>query len=252
MDDPLPDWATRVLRRGYYSCITYIDDLIGQILQHLEDLGLAKDTVLAFVGDHGYHLGEHSIVGKNTAFEVANNVPMIIHIPAVTNNRALGVSDRLVELVDLFPTLVELAGFPPLTKCPAGYKESKGVNLCTEGTSLLPLFRDPTALKTEWKDRIFYQYPHYQMHNAEFRCCMGYSMRNVLFRYTEWVQCARGCAHGTCIPNWSLMCGVELYIINDDPHETHNMADDLTLAEVRGQLSRQLRAGWSEAHVSHK
>ena len=237
MTQPLPDMVIREMRRAYYSTISYIDDLIGQLLQHLQDLGLADDTIVSFIGDHGFHLGEHSIVGKNTAFEVANNAPMIIRIPGVTNGGL--VTDKLVEFVDLFPTLAELAGLPTVPYCPSG-NMSRTVKMCTEGTSIVPLFKDPTT--TKWKDRVFYQYPHYLGHGEHF--CMGYSMRTEQYRYTEWVHYNYD---AEVKANWTDICATELYDHHVDPHETNNIADDIMLKETQQELSRKIKAGWLAA-----
>ena len=237
MTQPLPDWITRDLRRAYYSCITYIDDLIGQLLRHLENLGLANDTIVSFIGDHGFHMGEHSIFGKNTAFEVANNAPMIIHVPGA--NPGGFVTDKLVEFVDIFPTLVELAGLPKLKRCPNGIAAQK-VNLCTEGSSLVPLFRNPST--RTWKDRVFYQYPHYRGHGRHF--CMGYSMRTARYRYTQWVDYNYD---WKVKANWTNVCATELYDHSIDPLETNNLADDVKLSRVRKELRVKLMDGWYAA-----
>jgi iduronate 2-sulfatase len=236
--EPLLDWIVRDLRRAYYSSISYIDSLIGEILQELEDQGLADDTIVSFIGDHGFHLGEHSIVGKNTVFEVANNSPMIIRIPGVTDGGH--VSDKLVEFVDLFPTLAELSNLPNVPYCPGKRKESMGVSLCTEGTSLVPLFRDMNT--TQWKDRVFYQYPHYLGHGSAF--CMGYSMRTEQYRYTEWVAYTY---HEKKKVDWDHVCDVELYDHHVDPNETKNIAKDPRMENLRKDYRKKLREGWSSA-----
>ncbi|ELU08566.1 hypothetical protein CAPTEDRAFT_24029, partial [Capitella teleta] len=226
-NNSLADWIVRDLRRAYFSCISYIDNLVGQILGELHDLGLANDTIVSFIGDHGFHLGEHSIVGKNTAFEVANNSPMIIRIPGVTDGGH--ISDKLVEFVDLFPTLAELSNLPNVPYCPSKKKESMGVSLCTEGTSLVPLFRDMNT--TQWKDRVFFQYPHYKGHAQHF--CMGYSMRTEQYRYTEWVSYDYALKEPV---DWNDVCAVELYDHHVDPHETNNIAFDPPLRDIRKDL----------------
>jgi iduronate 2-sulfatase len=223
--------------------VSYIDSLIGEILQELEDQGLAEDTVVSFIGDHGFHLGEHSIVGKNTAFEIANNSPMIMRIPGVTDGGH--VTDKLVEFVDLFPTLAELSGLPSLPNCPGNIDDSRKVNLCTEGSSLVPLFRDLNT--SEWKDRVFYQYPHYTGSGQRF--CMVYSMRTEQYRYTEWVKYD----YSKRVPsNWDDLCAVELYDHHVDPLETKNIAEDAQMKGVRADLSKKIRAGWSAALPSSR
>ena len=98
----------------------------------------------------------------------------MVHIPGVTDE---GMDiENLTEFVDLYPTLVEAAGFdvPPL--CPEGSISTK-VDYCREGESILPLIKNPG---TPWKDAAFSQYPRYGP-------TMGYSIRTNIYRYTEWV-----------------------------------------------------------------
>ncbi|ELU18212.1 hypothetical protein CAPTEDRAFT_138365 [Capitella teleta] len=224
------------LRRGYYSSVTYIDSLLGEILQELEDLGLSNNTIVSFIGDHGYHLGEQSIIGKNTNFEVANNSPMMISVPGETDNGRF--TEKLVEFVDLFPTLVELAGFNPLPICPR-HGGSKGISLCTEGSSLVPLIYDK---QTNWKERVFFQYPKYLGAGEEF--CMGYSMRTAKYRYTEWVSYNYAKEVG---PDWDSPCAVELYDHDIDPNEMVNIADEENMEQIRMDLSTKLKDGWHAA-----
>ena len=88
-----------------------------------------------FQGDHGWHLGDHSEWCKLTLFETGNRVPFMIRIPGLTDEGMR--STKIVELMDIFPTLVEAAGFSSLDKCP---KSSHDIQLCTQGKSLTPLF----------------------------------------------------------------------------------------------------------------
>ncbi|KAK2154747.1 hypothetical protein LSH36_258g00002 [Paralvinella palmiformis] len=134
----LPPDALRDLRRAYFACISYVDDLVGQILRKLEETGLDKSTIVSFMADHGFHLGENRHWGKVTTWELSNRVPMMIRIPGLTD--AGIVSPSVVESVDMFPTLVEAAGLEPLPVCP---KRSGSVPLCTQGISLMPLLRKP-------------------------------------------------------------------------------------------------------------
>lgn len=232
-----PEWIIKELRRAYYSCVTYVDDLIGQILQHLQDVGLANNTIVAFVGDHGFHLGEHGIVGKNTAFEVANNSPLIFRIPGVTDHGI--ITDKLVELVDILPTLVDLAGLPHVPYCP-GDTSAREVSLCTEGTSLLPLLQNPDT--NQWKGSVFFQYPHISAKRGLY--CMGYTIRTEKYRYTEWIVYFY---QPKPSPQWQDSCGVEMYDVVADPFETNNLAEDERLEGIRRWLSQQLRAGWKAA-----
>ena len=110
------------------------------MLDVLEDLGLADSTIVAFWGDHGWQLGEHSEWCKHTNFEVAAHAPLMLRVPGLTDSGPR--SSRLVEFVDIFPTLVEAAEFEPLELCP---EMSNTSLLCTEGSSLLPLLENPES-----------------------------------------------------------------------------------------------------------
>lgn len=154
---PMPDYYARYIRQGYYAAMSYTDSLIGDLLATVDRL--FPDTIVAFIGDHGWSLGEHQEWSKFSNFEVATRVPFIIrnwrraeanvslstphaqttpHTPPRRRTKRSsarpGVEySGLVELVDLFPTLVDLAGLPALEQCPS---DSHKVQVCTEGFSL--------------------------------------------------------------------------------------------------------------------
>jgi iduronate 2-sulfatase len=109
--DPRKDAAyAECVRRHYAACVSYADDQVGQLLDALEAHGLAEDTIVILWGDHGWHLGEHAVWGKHTLFEESLHAPLIIRHPGmpVPGEGSLAV----VETIDLFPTLCELAGLP--------------------------------------------------------------------------------------------------------------------------------------------
>mgnify|MGYP006295258607 CR=1 FL=1 len=93
-------------RHAYYACVSFIDTQVGRIMNELESQGLDKNTIVVLIGDHGWHLGEHNFWGKHNVLHNALNTPMIIKAPGVET----GVSDKIVEFVDLYPTLCDLAG----------------------------------------------------------------------------------------------------------------------------------------------
>jgi len=104
------------LRRAYYASVSYVDSLVGQVLDQLSALDLAADTIVMFIGDHGWQLGEHGEWCKHTNFELATRAPMMLSIPGLTD-RGL-ISDALVEFVDVFPTIIEAVGLPIPKICP--------------------------------------------------------------------------------------------------------------------------------------
>ena len=104
--DPNSEKFHRVMKHGYLACVSYVDKLIGDILSELEKLELDQNTIIVFWGDHGWHLGEHNFWGKHNTMHHSTQVPLIVKIPGGKGAK----SKALVETVDIFPTLCELAG----------------------------------------------------------------------------------------------------------------------------------------------
>jgi arylsulfatase A-like enzyme len=156
-EGPLSETKILELIRAYAASTSYMDAQVGRVLQQLETLGLSENTVVVFVGDHGFHLGEHGTWRKNTLFEVALRSPMIISVPGKQPNQ----TDALVELVDLYPTLCDACQLP--------------VPSDLEGLSLMPVIEEPTR---PWKTATFSQ-----LTRAGKK---GRSMRTAQYRYTEW------------------------------------------------------------------
>jgi len=122
-------------RHGYYACVSYVDALVGKILATLDELKLRDNTIVVIWGDHGWHLGEHNMWAKTNLLHNATRVPLIISAPGFRKEIR---TDGIVELVDIYPTLCELAGI----KLPEHL----------EGTSMVPLMNDP---KRQWKKAAF-------------------------------------------------------------------------------------------------
>jgi iduronate 2-sulfatase len=157
-------------RHGYFAAISYMDAQIGKVLDALASEGLADKTVVVFVADHGYHIGEHGLWGKTSNFEYDAHVPLLISVPG--SKQSGQQTDSLVELVDLFPTLVELCGLPKPAKL--------------DGASLVPILNDA---KTQVKTAAFSQFPRPAYYDREPTAqpeSMGYSVRTPDARYTEW------------------------------------------------------------------
>ncbi len=207
---PVPDEYARIARHGYYACVSYMDAQVGRVLDELERLGLSDNTIVVFWGDHGFKLGEHGGWGKLTNFELDARVPLIVRAPGFKQNVRLR---SLVELVDLYPTLAELAGLP----LPAHL----------EGTSFVPLLRDAGR---QWKKAAFTQCPR--------EGWMGYSMRADRYRITRWTKVGE-----TDI--------IELYDHQSDPAEDKNLAGLPALATVQQELLAQLQAGWRAARPAN-
>jgi len=198
-DGVTPEQA-RECKRAYYASISFVDAQVGRLLDAVDRLGLRDNTIIVFWSDHGFHLGEHGLWFKQSCFEEAARVPLIIALPGGKN--AGQVSQRLVELVDLYPTLADLTGLTPPK------------NL--EGVSLRPLLANPAAA---WKLPAFTQ--------VQRGASPGHSVRTERWRYTEWDGGAKG---------------AELYDEEQDPHELRNLAADAGHADVVGQMKALLKS----------
>jgi len=177
---------------AYYACVSFVDAQVGLLLDALEGLGLAEHTLVVFWSDHGFHLGEHGGVWqKRTLFEESARAPLVVRLPGAAGNGQ--PCRRVVEFVDLYPTLVDAAGID--------------VPDDLAGRSLLPLLQDPLA---PWDGAALTQV----LRPADDRLeapVMGRSVRTERWRYTEWDE---GRA------------GRELYDHWADPGEFRNLALD--------------------------
>jgi iduronate 2-sulfatase len=163
------------------------------LLETLREAKLAANTLIVFWSDHGFHLGEHDLWGKTSNYELDARVPLIVAGPGVTQNAR---SLALVELLDLYPTLVEAARLPV----------ASGI----EGRSLGSLLREPGGRGAEF---AVTQHPH-PFHGGK-ATQMGYAIRDERFRYVEWRDLTSGAVTAR-----------ELYDHSIDPRETINRFDD--------------------------
>ena len=214
--EELTDDKIRELIHGYYAATSYIDAQAGRILAELDKLGLAEKTIVVFWSDHGFQLGEHGEWAKHNNTELATRIPLIVRAPGKTK---AGASTRaLVETVDLYPTLSELAGLP--------------VRAEWEGTSFAPILAEPARA---WKSAAFSVWP-VRERNVPGRAAdagLGRSMRTARYRFTEWGAPGKG--------------ELELYDHDQDPAEHTNLAADPANATLVAQLRAQLQAGWRAA-----
>lgn len=206
---PVSDHKARTLIRGYLAATSYVDAQVGRVLDELQRLGLDDNTIVVLWGDHGFKLGEHAEWVKHTNFEVDTRVPLIVRAPGMP--AAGRRTDALVETVDLYPTLSDLAGLP----APAH-----------QGYSFAPLLRDPTR---PWKSAAFSQYPR-------GGGVMGRGIRTDRYHYIEWQRRETG-----------EVLARELYDHRSDPQENVNVAGEERYAAAASELSGQLAAGWRAA-----
>jgi len=250
---PIDDEMARILKHAYLASVSYIDAQIGKMITALDEAGVRDNTIIIVWGDHGWHLGEMGIWGKATNYEIGTRVPLMIWTPDMPAGSRGKTTDALVELVDMYPTLTELAGL------------EKPSHL--EGQSFVPLLSNP---KKEWKDAAFSQFPtpalrewaanplSQGMRETYFgplieevedkiikqqggkwdrdlfeNDLMGYAMRTDRYRFIVW----KDYKHPEKTPIF-----VELFDHKTDPTETKNIVD--ANPEIVKELMVQFNKGW--------
>ena len=203
-----------VLRRAYFACVSYVDALVGRLLDELDALGLAENTVVMLWGDHGYKLGDYDNWNKWSNLSIDTRVPLIVRAPGLQGGLQ---SDALVELIDIYPTLSELGDLEP--------------PMHLQGTSLVPLLRKPDL---EWKNMVFTLWPHYR-DNFE-RTVTGFSVKTKDYNYVEWTRLAT-----------NEVLAAELYDHVNDPKETINVIDLPRYEDTVLRMRALLQAGWKKA-----
>ena len=248
---PLDAELSRTLKHAYLACVSYVDAQIGLMINALEEAGVDDNTIIIIWGDHGWHLGDMGVWGKATNYEVATRVPLIIWTPRMPK-KSRGVKSRaLVELIDMFPTLCELAG----VKKPAHL----------EGRSFTPLMINP---ELPWKSAAFSQFPTPALRGGGGSVALrpgmretyfgplikkkeaqiaaehkwdrklfeedvtGYAMRTERYRLIAWKDTKNMAAPPLC---------VELFDHESDPLETRNIAKNNP--ELVKRLLKQLDDG---------
>ena len=185
---------------AYDACVSFADAQVGRLLAALDRLSLTDRTIVVLWGDHGYHLGEHGMWRKNSLFEESARAPLVIAAPQIKSQQH--DCPRIVEFVDIYPTVAALAGLeaPP----------------DLAGVSLVPLLRDPNADQ----DRPAFTQVH-------FKEIPGRSVRTQRWRFTQWDN-GRG--------------GEELYDERNDPQEMQNLAGEPEFADVVVKLRAVLQS----------
>jgi arylsulfatase A-like enzyme len=194
-----------------------MDAQVGKLLDELDRLGLREKTIVVLWGDHGWKLGEHDAWCKHSNCENDTNTSLLLSAPGLKT--AGSHSRSIVEFVDVYPTLADLAGLP-LPKH-------------LEGISFKPVLENPNR---PWKQAAFSQYPRPGSKSGSGQL-MGYSMRTERHRFTVWV--ARN--------DHSKIESVELYDHATDPQENQNLAGRKENAALVEKLMAQWKAGWRGA-----
>jgi len=226
-DLPLPDekpWdeeRQREIKHGYYASVSYTDAQIGRLLDALDSLGLAGNTIVVLWGDHGWKLGEHNGWCKQSNYEIDTRVPLIISGYGVSAKGKQ--SNALSEFVDIYPTLCEMADLP--------------IPGHLQGTSLAPLLEDPDR---DWKTAAYSQFllGRFGRTKTVEGEQMGYAIRTDRYRYVEWYQW-----NAEKNKTDSLLCR-ELFDHQTDPQENMNLAANPEFVALADTLSLQLKKGW--------
>jgi uncharacterized sulfatase len=209
---PMSEQEQREVVAAYSACTTFVDTQIAQLWQAFDRLKLWNNTVVVLIGDHGYHLGEHNgLWHKMSLFEESVRPPMIIYAPGM---KAAGKScERLVEFIDIYPTLVSLSGLP----------KREGL----DGIDLSALLNDPSQASKDAAYTVVSRSADPSIDHEKRADYLGRSVRTERWRYTEWDGGKRG---------------VELYDHDRDPHEWKNLAGDKQYADTARQLHELLVA----------
>ncbi|MDO6761208.1 sulfatase [Tamlana sp. 2_MG-2023] len=258
---PIDAELAKTLKHAYLACVSYVDAQIGKMISGLEEAGIRDNTIIIVWSDHGWHLGDMGIWGKATNYEIATRVPMMIWTPDMPKGSQGKTTDALVELIDMYPTLSELAGLD--------------IPKHVEGTSFVPLINEPDV---PWKTAVFSQFPSpalrewgaYPIRPAmretyfgplleevEARIIkqqgdtwdremfentlMGYAMRTEQYRFILWKDREELEKEPVFI---------ELYDHSTDSNETKNIANNHP--ELVAKLMAQFNKGWqgNRPHVN--
>lgn len=199
--------------RAYYASITFMDAQVGRVLDALEKLNLTNNTIIVFMSDHGYNVGQHGQWMKESLFEHSARTPLIIAVPGVTKGTP---SKGTVELLDIYPTLAELCNLQAPNDL--------------QGKSLLPLLQKPGIT---WNRPAYTQIDKRAFpgkFDKSTKAAFGRSVRTEKWRYTEWDE---GKA------------GFELYDYIKDPNEFNNLASDPKHASVVKEMAELLRKSYA-------
>jgi iduronate 2-sulfatase len=204
------DKLARELIHGYYAATSYMDAQLGRLVDELDRLELADNTIIVLWSDHGWHLGDHGMWSKHTNYEEANRIPLFVIAPGVTKP---GTTGGFAETVDLYPTLVELAGLPEAE-----------VPQPLDGMSLVPALKDPAV---QVRDHVTHCFPR-----GEGR--LGRAIRTGRYRLVEWKRPG----------DPAEKAGLELYDYEAKIPEAKNLAAEKpeVVKELRALLDRQPEA----------
>ena len=267
---PVSNKSASSARRAYRAAVTGMDRKLGRLLKEVKDLGLEDNTAIVLMGDHGWHLGEHGLWHKMTNFEEATRVPLVVRAPWLHTSSSPRRSSAIVELVDVLPTIADLAGLTlPESetfdgKSFAGILSGDVRESRTEALSCYPrrvknvdeMWKSNGVIHTDrtwcWCSSVVFEnvlinyYSLLSSNTGTLFTHMGYTIRTHEYRYTEWSTW-----NSTALrANLDDVIARELYDhrkIQDYPidfntPENINVVDSPEYASVVTQLSKVLRS----------
>lgn len=203
--DLIPSDLQHTLKHGYYASVSYVDAQIGKLLNQLKKSGLDKNTIVVLWGDHGWKLGEHGMWCKHTNFDLDTRVPLIVRMPGGKS----GTSQSFVELLDLYPTLMDLCDLEKPD--------------FIQGTSIVNEIKHPNQV---FRTEAYSMYPHRNQ-------VIGYTVVDKNFRYIQYVHIPTGKVEAD-----------ELYDHSIDRGENINISSYPEYAEVKERMGALLRTKW--------
>jgi len=217
----LPNYDFQEYHRRYCETLLAVDDSVGKLLRWLEEKKLLDSTLVVYMGDNGFHFGEHGLIDKRTAYEPSMRVPLLLHCPELF--RAGTVVTQMVANIDLAPTLLEAAGLvvPPLGGSARTTGPAKAGTTSFDGRSFLPLALS-RRVGMPWRDALLYEY--YWERNYPYTPTL-HAVRTDRWKYIR--------AHGV----WDLD---ELYDLENDRHESRNLILDPAHAQRVKEMNARL------------
>ena len=198
----LAEWKFQRYMRDYLKTLKSLDDNVGRVLDYLDEAGLADNTLVVYASDQGFYMGEHGWFDKRFMYEESFHTPLLMRLPGGKK----GTIDQMVQNIDYAPTFLELAGV--------------AIPDDIQGVSLLPLLKGETP--DDWRRSLYY---HFYEYPAEHKVKRHYGVRNDRYKLIHFYN---------DIDEW------ELYDLEEDPHELHNLYGNPAYSEVTGRMMHEL------------
>lgn len=203
----LKEYKYQRYMRDYAKVTRSLDDNIGRLTDYLKEAGLWNNTLVVYTSDQGFYMGEHGWFDKRFMYEESFNTPLVMHLPKGYERR--GNIDEMVQNIDYAPTFLDMAGAP--------------IPEDIQGESLVPLLKGGEKQIGKWRDAIYY---HFYEYPAEHSARRHYGIRTAKWKLIHFYN---------DIDQW------EMYDLENDPNELHNLYNQPRYAKQQKQLHKQLR-----------